>query len=88
MTVITHVTTQPSVNVSVNGINKVSVAALGTAYKVSGETFSGPYEVEPAIDATILKTKNKYMSDDVTLHGIRYSVTSNTSGGDTVYIGG
>lgn len=77
-----------SATVHIEDCNSVSVLATGNAYSTGGEYYSGTYVVEPDIDSIILRTKNHLMSDDVTINGVRYSSTTNTSGGNTVYIGG
>lgn len=55
---------------------------------VTGGTYIGSYEVEPAFVEQILNTKNKIMVDDVDIHPIQLESVSNESGGNTVYIGG
>ena len=54
----------------------------------SGEPYTGEYEVTPKFEEQILATSNKTLSNDVTIHEIYVSKTSNPSGGYTVYIGG
>lgn len=50
--------------------------------------YDGAYEVTPAFEEQVLDTKDKIMSENVTVHKIpRYDV-SNEAGGKTVYIGG
>ena len=52
-----------------------------------GPTYEGPYEVTPlAHDPVVLETKDHMMADDVTVHKVPKYVTSNLSGGKTVYI--
>lgn len=51
------------------------------------EPYTGEYEVTPKVDAQTLPTAQKFMADDVTVFGIPYFETSNTSDGNTVYIG-
>lgn len=56
---------------------------------VGGDLYDGEYEVTPStVQKQVLKTAQKIMSKNVTVHKIPYSQTSNLSGGDTVYIGG
>lgn len=51
--------------------------------------YKGEYNVIPtAFEEQILYTKNKKMTDNVTIKEIPYSETSNLSGGLTVYIAG
>lgn len=42
--------------------------------------YTGPYSVIPKIYQQILETKNKLMSDDVTVEEIPYTEVSNISG--------
>lgn len=49
--------------------------------------YKGPYSVTPRVKEIILKTKNKEMTDDVTVFQIPYQETQNPSGGKTVVIG-
>lgn len=46
----------------------------------AGEVYPGPYEVTPAVRQQVLNTRNKQMSDDVTVLEIPYAETSNESG--------
>lgn len=55
---------------------------------IGGEPYEGEYTVDPDWGAQSLATRNKVMSDDVTVNAIYYSEVSNHSGGKTVYIGG
>ena len=50
-------------------------------------SFDGPYEVTPRFHEQTLKTKNKLMTDDVTVETIPVYRTINPSGGNTVSIG-
>ena len=60
---------------------------LGAAYEISvPEIYEGSYEVIPkAYDEQILPTKDKYLTDDVSVKRVPYYQTSNEYG-DTVYI--
>lgn len=49
--------------------------------------YKGEYVVDPRKVEQILETKNKSMSDDVTINPIFYAETSNLSGGMTAVIG-
>lgn len=53
-----------------------------------GETYEGPYTVDPDFEGQILDTNRKVMTDDVTVNAIEVQRVSNLSGGVTVYIGG
>lgn len=64
---------------------------LDTVIKVvtiTGDMYGGPYVVDPEFEEQILATRNKTMSDDVTVHRIDVSTVENPAGGNTVYIGG
>ena len=50
--------------------------------------YAGPYAVDPDFVGVILATDGKIMDADVDVHPIKVEVVSNTSGGNTVYIGG
>ena len=54
---------------------------------VGGDQYEGEYVVTPHVGEQELQTKNKVLLDDVTIKAIPYFETSNTSGGNTVYIG-
>ena len=50
--------------------------------------YKGPYEVvSDLFEDTIVNTKDKYLSSDITLKKIAFVETSNESDGITVYIG-
>ena len=51
------------------------------------ETYTGAYEITPKVDAQTLPTAQKLLTDDMKVNGIPYFVTSNTSEGETAYIG-
>lgn len=53
---------------------------------IGGEIYAGPYTVTPKVDAQTMATKDKAMSDDVTIKAIPVYDVSNTSGGTTFYI--
>ena len=61
---------------------------LTSAYTTNAEVYNGEYEVTPKSIEQSLKTKSKFMSDDVSVHAIPYFEVGNTAGGATVYIGG
>ena len=50
--------------------------------------YTGDYVVDPDFEGVTLATRNKVLTDDITVNPIEVSRTSNTSGGQTVYIGG
>lgn len=49
--------------------------------------YEGEYEVTPKVSKQTLPTAKKLLSKDVTIKEIPYFEVSNTSGGNTVYIG-
>lgn len=51
------------------------------------DTYDGDYVVTPKASGQTLKTKQKFMADDVHIRAIPFFEVSNTSGGNTVYIG-
>lgn len=51
------------------------------------ESYTGDYEVIPQKESQVLKTKDKLMSDDVTIKEIPFFEVSNLAGGTTCYIG-
>ena len=55
---------------------------------IGGEKYEGDYEVVPKIQEQKLPTKNKLLTNDVTIKPIQVVKVSNTSGGNTVIIGG
>lgn len=54
---------------------------------VGGEEYSGEYVMTPKVREQIMQTKDKVMTDDVTIKSIPFFDVSNNSGGTTVYIG-
>ena len=50
--------------------------------------YEGSYSVTPAVEEQTLETKEKLMTDNVTIQEIPYYDTSNNAGGTTAYIGG
>jgi len=59
----------------------------GSSLQPMAETYEGSYDIEPSFNTQTLETSGKIMEDDVTVHPIGVSVTTNLSGGNTVYIG-
>lgn len=51
------------------------------------DVYDGVYQVTPKIESQTLATRNKLMTDDVTVEEIPISSVSNTAGGTTVIIG-
>lgn len=58
-----------------------------TIQLVHGESYDGDYTVTPKMfEGTVLPTKDKTMTDDVTVLEVPFYEVSNASGGTTVYI--
>lgn len=51
------------------------------------EPYEGEYSITPKVDAQKMQTMGKLMINDVTIKAIPFFNVSNTSGGNTVYIG-
>lgn len=51
------------------------------------DVYDGEYLITPKISQQTLDTESKVMEDNVTVKGIPCYTTSNSYGGDTVYIG-
>lgn len=49
--------------------------------------YEGEYTITPKISSFTLPTKNKSMTDDLTITQVPYEQVENPSGGDTVIIG-
>lgn len=54
---------------------------------VGGAPYEGSYIVVPRVTEQTMHTKEKVMIDDVLVKAIPFFNVSNTSGGNTVYIG-
>lgn len=54
---------------------------------VGGEKYEGEYVVTPKVEAQTMRTKDKVLTDDVTVKAIPFFNVSNNSGGSTAYIG-
>lgn len=79
-------------------MNKVKMRVVGQPVRMTvspativygdGATppYTGPYDVTPKTEAQTLKTAHKRMTDDVEVRAIPFFETSNTAGGETVYI--
>lgn len=75
----------PTVTEDDNG--KVLSVVDGVWQATDLSTYSGEYSITPSVDAQIIKTAQKLMTDDMTINSIPYYNVGNTSGGSTVYIG-
>ena len=82
---------------TLTSVGRLSGSLVGDHHKISGsltipnapglEVYGGSYEVTPRVYAQSLDTDGKLMSDDVTVHEIPVTRTSNLQGGLTVLIG-
>ena len=80
--------TQVTVPMDVSSSLVTVPVSLGTAYEMAGVAdYDGAYEVIPRMYMQTLETTNKRMRDDVTVHEIPVTRTSNPEGGLTVLIG-
>lgn len=68
--------------------NDSIAGALTIPTYVDVDTYDGSYEVEPKFEGQTLETKNKTLTDDISVKAIEVQSVSNLSGGRTVYIGG
>jgi len=55
---------------------------------IEGDVYDGEYVAKPSFETQTLHTKNKVLTNDVTVNAIEVSRVSNLQGGKTVYIGG
>lgn len=77
--------------VSFKSNNKTFLTNFGqiqvvTDYVDTSDLYEGEYTATPKVEAQTLPTAKKYLDKDITLLAIPYFETSNTSGGNTVYI--
>lgn len=77
----------PSYELTFNDVDITYDMDVDSSFQISNaETYSGEYEVIPKADeGTMLLTKNKLLTDNVTVTKIPYYETSNPDG-VTVYI--
>lgn len=74
---------------AIRPVRKTAVVVSVRAVKVaSGETYDGTYKINPKFRAQTLPTKDKVMTEDLTIGSIYVGDTSNPFGGVTIYIGG
>lgn len=73
-----------NVSVSNNSLHSSTGTPVVKEY-VNADPYEGSYVVIPEVNAQVLPTLNKRMTDDLTVTGIPYYEVSNTSG-ITVYI--
>ena len=72
------------VDENVDGFNPVKVDIIGG----DTEEYKGAYEVTPKLEAQTLPTALKVMRNDIEIKEIPITTVTNTSGGNTVIIGG
>ena len=65
----------------------VTFCNLQVATDTNHPIYTGSYEVTPKTESQELFTKQKLMTDDVTIKAIPYYNVGNLAGGSTVYIG-
>lgn len=79
-----------NLHVSLNDNTKNITAKIGEVQTVTlsdgKEIYKGQYIVTPKIEQQALPTKNKILTEDVTVKSIPFFDVSNNSGGNTVYI--
>lgn len=86
------------INIEIMDNEELSIDTIDDAYDIDGEiitntvfkcnhtTYQGNYIVTPKINNQVLPTKNKALSDNITILEIPFYKTSNETG-QTVYIG-
>lgn len=55
---------------------------------VAADPYEGDYSVTPSLEEQTLPTNQKFMNADITIKKIPITTVSNSSGGNTVIIGG
>ncbi|MBQ3456624.1 MAG: hypothetical protein IJG36_09310 [Synergistaceae bacterium] len=66
-----------------------SIALEGTVQAGgSYPAYEGSYEIEPSAGTQVLPTRNRLMTEDITVREIAYQEVTNSSGGKTITIGG
>ncbi len=79
----------PHGTIELVGIGEFDVAGYKTAVVFGeGKKYEGEYEVKPMFEAQTLPTKEKILTEDITVNAIEVARVSNQNGGKTVYIGG
>lgn len=65
-------------------------AELGEVHEISVlpdiDVYTGTYEITPQVNAQMMATRDKLMTDDVTVRAIPTYEVSNAAGGSTFYI--
>lgn len=76
-------------NASISDMVITAGATIATPVSHSDmPVYDGAYEVTPEWYVQTLATRNKQLTDDVTVKSIQLEMVSNLSGGKTAYIGG
>lgn len=77
-------------NASLSGDVQAGASLGQTVIQYVGETnpYTGNYIIDPDFEGQVLQTRQKYMTDNVTINPIQVESVSNIEGGRTVYIGG
>lgn len=77
-------------NASLSGNVQVGASLGQTVIQYVGDSnpYTGEYIIDPDFDGQVLQTRQKYMTDNVTVNPIQVESVSNIEGGRTVYIGG
>lgn len=73
-------------NIIARHSEKVVITAVSSV--TAGVPYMDSYEVTPSMNEQVLQTQSKLMIDDVTVHAIPFTRTTNASGGYTAIIGG
>ena len=89
MNLLANIKKLPTISGKIKGITVLSAKLDGVTI-VAGESkpYEGPYSVIPTFEQRILETKDRALLENVTVEPIPITKTSNTSGGNTVIIGG
>lgn len=78
-----------SVNVEIENTQEIGVDIMGQIIPVGEYNhYEGEYSVTPKFENQTLNTKNKVMDFDVDVKTIPLEKVANSSGGNTVIIGG
>lgn len=74
---------------AIRPVRKTAVVISMRAVKVAtAETYDGTYSISPKFRTQVFPTKDKVMTDDLTVSTIYVGDTSNPAGGVTIFIGG
>lgn len=83
--------TEQRFSLSLKESNQAFKTNCGEVHKVveyiGGELYEGDYTVTPKVEAQTIPTKDKVLTEDMKVRAIPFFNVSNTSGGNTVYIG-